>query len=351
MISLIINTFKVFHKSISKSEIRRLLVIGIISLLTCSILFYIIEKSANNELTIVDSLWWGFVTITTVGYGDFFPVTLPGRIISIILMVIGITTFGFLTAAIASIFVENKLKKGMGLMNIEFTDHIVVIGWNIKTQTIIDELVNDNPDKKIVIVADIERLDLEHKNVYFVHGDPTVDETLIKSNISQASTSIIVADDNLKSSNGMADAKSVLICLAIDKLNPNIHIIAEVLNEENVPHFERANVNDIVISNQMSSRVMVRSAIYKNVSMVLKELMTNSFGNEIYECKVSKKDVGLTFSQLSSKYLTEHNSIIIAIANNNVKLNPNPSRITEREDIIIYISDTKLQSDLDNVTA
>lgn len=49
-----------------------------------------------------DAFWWTFVTITTVGYGDFFPVTLEGRIVAIILITTGVGMFGSFTAVLAS---------------------------------------------------------------------------------------------------------------------------------------------------------------------------------------------------------------------------------------------------------
>jgi voltage-gated potassium channel len=53
-----------------------------------------------------DSLWWAFTTVTTVGYGDRFPVTLQGRAIAISLMLAGIALLGLLTASLASWLIE-----------------------------------------------------------------------------------------------------------------------------------------------------------------------------------------------------------------------------------------------------
>ncbi|MFE3456222.1 potassium channel family protein [Nocardiopsis aegyptia] len=54
-----------------------------------------------------DALWWSVVTVTTVGYGDFYPVTLQGRLVAVALMIMGISLVGTLTAAVASAFVSN----------------------------------------------------------------------------------------------------------------------------------------------------------------------------------------------------------------------------------------------------
>ncbi|MEP9415147.1 MULTISPECIES: potassium channel family protein [unclassified Gordonia (in: high G+C Gram-positive bacteria)] len=53
-----------------------------------------------------DAVWWSFVTVTTVGYGDFAPVTITGRVVAVLLMIGGISLIGVVTATIASWIVE-----------------------------------------------------------------------------------------------------------------------------------------------------------------------------------------------------------------------------------------------------
>ena len=53
-----------------------------------------------------DALWWAIVTVTTVGYGDRFPVTEDGRIVAVVLMLVGIGLIGVLTATVASVFIK-----------------------------------------------------------------------------------------------------------------------------------------------------------------------------------------------------------------------------------------------------
>jgi len=55
-----------------------------------------------------DALWWAVVTVTTVGYGDKYPVTAGGRGVAVVLMLVGIGLIGVLTATVASYFVEEK---------------------------------------------------------------------------------------------------------------------------------------------------------------------------------------------------------------------------------------------------
>jgi voltage-gated potassium channel len=53
-----------------------------------------------------DALWWAIVTVTTVGYGDRYPVTEGGRIVAVVLMLVGIGLIGVLTATVASVFIK-----------------------------------------------------------------------------------------------------------------------------------------------------------------------------------------------------------------------------------------------------
>jgi voltage-gated potassium channel len=59
-----------------------------------------------------DSLWWAMTTITTVGYGDMYPVTTTGRLIAAALMIAGIAVLGVVTASLASWLIERVSDAG-----------------------------------------------------------------------------------------------------------------------------------------------------------------------------------------------------------------------------------------------
>ncbi len=75
----------------------------------CILQFEATEPSANIR-TAEDALWWSYVTITTVGYGDRFPVTTEGRIVGTLLMTAGVCLFGTFTAFISSWFLSSTEK-------------------------------------------------------------------------------------------------------------------------------------------------------------------------------------------------------------------------------------------------
>ena len=87
---------------------KRLGTVGIFGggmLLFCSWMAYVGEHATNPEFaTFGDALWWGIVTLTTVGYGDIVPITQEGRVAATFLMLTGVATLGVISGTLASAF-------------------------------------------------------------------------------------------------------------------------------------------------------------------------------------------------------------------------------------------------------
>jgi len=69
-------------------------------------------------------LWWAIATVTTVGYGDVYPVTATGRIIASILMIIGITILGLFISTLGESLIESRLSKMNGQKIIKQNDNL-----------------------------------------------------------------------------------------------------------------------------------------------------------------------------------------------------------------------------------
>jgi voltage-gated potassium channel len=66
------------------------------------------HAKGSNIHNFANAIWWAMVTVTTVGYGDRYPVTAGGRGVAVVLMLVGIGLIGVLTATVASYFVEQQ---------------------------------------------------------------------------------------------------------------------------------------------------------------------------------------------------------------------------------------------------
>lgn len=68
-------------------------------------------EAESNIRTPFDALWWAVSTMTTVGYGDKYPVTTEGKVVAMVLMIAGVGLFGVLTGLFARLFVGPDLKR------------------------------------------------------------------------------------------------------------------------------------------------------------------------------------------------------------------------------------------------
>ncbi len=86
----------------------RVLIAAAVTLFLGAWLVLLFEEKAkgSNIHSYPDALWWAIVTVTTVGYGDRFPVTAGGRAVAVVLMLLGIGLIGVLTATVASVFIK-----------------------------------------------------------------------------------------------------------------------------------------------------------------------------------------------------------------------------------------------------
>ncbi len=79
-----------------------------------AVAFHSYEFGVNQNIhNLFDSFWWAMVTVTTIGYGDIYPVTTAGRIVAMMLMIIGIGTIGTVVGSVATQFLkaEEEFKK------------------------------------------------------------------------------------------------------------------------------------------------------------------------------------------------------------------------------------------------
>jgi voltage-gated potassium channel len=98
-----------------KEELLVTIFAGVILLIIASSLMYYVERDAQPEAfkSILSSMWWGVATLTTIGYGDIYPITALGRFLGSLIAVMGIGLFALPAGIVASGFateLQNKAR-------------------------------------------------------------------------------------------------------------------------------------------------------------------------------------------------------------------------------------------------
>jgi voltage-gated potassium channel len=103
----VIFSLRLVRSMFRRGHLSRFLVAAAVLVLNGAVIVYLLERHAPgaNIHTLGDAVWWSFVTVTTVGYGDFYPVTTGGRITACFIMGTGLLTLAVITAQVASSFV------------------------------------------------------------------------------------------------------------------------------------------------------------------------------------------------------------------------------------------------------
>ena len=275
-----------------------------------------------NINSVWDGIWWAVVTMGTVGYGDKYPVSFGGRIVGLMLIFSGVGLMSLVTATIASMFVEKKMKEGKGLETVKERDHIVICGWNENTEEVLLGLTTYGSIKNICIVLinelsidEIDALKFKYRNynLKFLRGDYVHEDVLLRANIARAKFALIMADLSGSHGRDRLDERTTLAALTIKSMAPHIKTIAELLNSENKSHLKRANVDEIIVRGEHAGSLLANAINSPGLSKIYSNLLSFSDNNKLWRTDIPRFYVGKTFKELSDYFHDKHHAILIGL--------------------------------------
>lgn len=297
-------------------------------------------KSLENK-TWEESLWWAFVTTTTVGYGDFFPETTVGRVIGVLLMFLGIGLFGGVTAGLATELLEYRSKLDRGVKKLKTTNHILITGWNETGEDMVRDILADQEEQAIVILAELPKNPLQQKNVSFVHGEVT-EQTLELANAAEADTALVLGDQGIADLHGR-DAKTVINSLTIKNYNSKIYTCIQLFDPRSRTHAGVSRADEVVVIGSLVSGLLSRSALDHGSSKAILSLLRADEGEEIYRIPVPSHWLGKSFADALSEAKLKENMLLIGVesVDKELELNPGAEYTLENGDMVAVIAEDR----------
>lgn len=213
------------------------------SLIIISIIIYgILGSIYIMHLNIFDSVYYTFITIATVGYGDIIPTTQLQKLFTVSLAISGLGIIAYILTVIFSSVTENlhdlRSDRIMERKLSEIENHYVLCGYGRVGSAVFEEIKKRN--QKVIIVDNDERKteDVEEdEGIIVLNADATEDKTLKKLNI-EKSLGVIIATGN--------DVDNLYIVLTTREMYTNARIICRASKKENIKRFERAGADKII---------------------------------------------------------------------------------------------------------
>ncbi len=287
--------------------------------------------------TLFEGIWWAIITTSTVGYGDYAPITILGRITGMLLILTGV---GFLstyliTLATAAVSKQNAYLEGKTTYRGQ--NHLIIIGWNERSKLMIHSIIKDRENIPITLIDESLTTNPVPETIHFVKGNSNLDSVLLKANIMTARKVIITADQNKEEL--QADMHSILTLLAIKGLNVNVPCIVEILTAEQVQNAKRAGADEIIETNSLTSFVMHNSLNSQDTMIAFLELLNQLKDKKLQFIPLKnlneKTDNYLTLNN----YLLADGKLLLGVKRGGISyLNPNPSFVFEETDELIIIT-------------
>ncbi|UCE53915.1 MAG: potassium channel protein [Desulfobacterales bacterium] len=305
------------------------MLIGIIAFGTLGYYFF-------ENMPLFDAFYMTIITISTVGFSEIRPLTHLGRMITVIIIVLGISAGTYTIGIIVRWFVEGELSKIFGRRKLqkqisELKNHFIICGFGRIGRIICSELHDDNIDF-VIIEQNVSAIEEIEKGKYlFLEMDATSEEALMAAGIMNARGLVPAVN---------SDANNVFITLTAKGLRPDIFVLARASEEKNEEKLMKAGATRVVspylIGAKRMAQMLKRPTVVDFIDIAT---MGSHLGLIMEEAKVRANSHLIDKTLIDSHLRQDFGVIIVAIKkmSGDMIFNPMPSEKLEAGDIIVVI--------------
>lgn len=312
------------------------------------ILLFQVESNfdGGNIKSLADAYWYSLVTLTTVGYGDFYPVTFWGRLYGILFVAASLGIIGFLFSKVGIVLKDYLHKKKQGYFGTDMENHCILIGWKSQTKEIAEGILNAN--ETLAIVTD-KKEDIDYikeifpqKNCFCLYTELHNYKNLEKVNIEKAKRVYLDFEE---------DSQALVYAINVKKNFKDVRFVVALNNPELKESFGFLGDNYIISKEEIVSRFAASYIFEPYAAMITEDIMTTSTeeGNldfHQYKLEPNSAFIGQDYSVVFSLLKEKYNAVLVGIARNE-KVYKNPKQMMiEQGDYLIFIGDIHALEDV-----
>ncbi|MBM3132269.1 MAG: potassium channel protein [Chloroflexi bacterium] len=282
------------------------------------LLFLLVEVESGHERasikTLADAVWYSLVTLATVGYGDYYPVTGPGKAIGVVFLIATLGLLGLLVGKVIHKITDMMEKKKMGLNGTRFENHVIIIGWNSFAHSVTAQLID--ADNRVAIITDqkddvdIIYGDFPSEKVFVLFADLKNVSMLEKAGAGKCSSIFV----NLGS-----DTEKLVAILNIKKAYPNRQLVVALENPDLKETFRNAGVTYVLSRDEIAAKLVSSYIFEPDVADYANDLLSSAREDkddyDIQEFKVIEGNpfLGKTYGEAFRGLKEKHNVVLIGI--------------------------------------
>jgi len=305
----------------TRSFILKLVIVLFVILISSGIGVYYLEHDSVPGLSSIGAaLWWMVIVITkSPGYGPTFPLTVAGRVIAFMLVILGLSFIPLVTAKIASYMVTRQLREERGLEKLKNKEHTVICGWNEHIDMILEGIIARQEHPEIILVNSLtpekmHQVLLKYKSIKpkFVHGDFTSEAILDLANVKQAAM-VIILSDTAQGEINSADERAVLGTLAVKAMNPRARVCVEVTEPKAAPHVRRAGANEVIVHGEYDPFLITSAAMSEGIVLATRQLLSYREKSCLQQKAIPAEFTGKRFGELAAYFREKHNALLVGL--------------------------------------
>jgi len=285
---------------------------------------------------LLDSLYMMVITLATVGYREIYPLNEAGKILTMVIILCGVSTLLYTMGQAIEIIVEGKIvdyrrRKKMDKMISDMRNHYIICGYGRVGRQVAHELLSEKEPFVVIDNKPGTPAELESKGIPYLVGDVTSDEVLEEAGIRVAKVMMACSD---------SDTANVYVTLSARVLNPSIFIVARAGQKEVEEKIKKAGADRVLSPYFLAGRRMANMAM-KPVALDYLDTVMNSehLSLNLEELKIehSSKILGKTLEEAQIKKHSGAYILSIRKANGNFVLQPTAETVIEKDDILVAI--------------